>query len=335
VGPANCLEKEEEQMNGRNGIGRSLAGCVGLAILASTVCGQAPPGTATTKPAALVNGEAIAVNDVERVADMLLKEKFKVQPPTDAQRRQVHLEVVGLLINDVLMRQFMQKHAPKSDPAALDRELTEFAEQLQKQSPPKTLADFYKDTHQTEAQFRATLASKLQWEAYVKATVKEADIQNYYKESKEFFDQVAVRASHIVFRVAPSAPEAERKTVHDKLRSLREEIVAGKLDFAEAAKKNSECPSAPNGGDIGYFSRKGMLDENFARTAYALKVGDVSDIIATDYGLHIVKVTERKPGKPSDYEKIKDEVRDFYVQELAQKILDQERKTGKVEINLP
>src|SRR5262245_26011392 len=110
------------------GIVQRLIGCGVLAILASAAWGQgSPPGTATTaiaaKPAAVVNGEAVPGADVDGVVDMLVKEKFKVQPPTEVQRRQVRMEVLGLFINDVLMRQFMQKHGPKSDPTAVDREL--------------------------------------------------------------------------------------------------------------------------------------------------------------------------------------------------------------------
>jgi peptidyl-prolyl cis-trans isomerase C len=328
-------------MKRQTGIMRKLAGCTALVVLASGAAGQTPPSpsavvpvtaTVPAKPAAIVNGEAIPAGELDRVVEMLLKEKFKVQPATEAQRRQIRLEVLGLLINDALMRQFMQKHAPKVEPAAVDKELAALAAQLQKQDPPKTLQDFYRDTHQSEAQFRAVLASRLQWDAYVKAQVREADVKRYYEESKDFFDQVAVRASHIVIQVPASATDGERKAARDKLQAIRAEIIAGKLDFAEAAKKHSQCPSAPHGGDIGYFSRKGMLDENFARAAYALKAGDVSEIVTTDYGLHLIKVTDRKPGKPSDFEKIKDEVRDWYVQELAQQVLTNERKSAKIEM---
>ena len=78
-----------------------------------------------------------------------------------------------------------------------------------------------------------------------------------------------------------------------------------------------------------------MLDENFARAAFALKVGEVSDVVQSEYGLHIIKVTDRKPGTPSDYEKMKDEVRDFCVEEMRQSLVAQERKTAKIEVNLP
>ncbi len=311
------------------GIMQGLLGCGVLAILASAAVGQAP----AAKPAAVVNGEPVPAAELNRVVEMLLKEKFKVQPPTDAQRKEIRDTVLGLLINDVLMRQFMDRNAPRVDPAEVDRYIADLGAQLQKQKPAKTVAEFYKETNQSEDEFRKTLTSRIRWEAYVKAQVKESDVRHYYDESKEFFDQVAVRVSHIVLRVPPTASEADKKAAREKLLAMRADIAAGKSDFAETAKKCSDCPSAPNGGDIGYIARKGMVDESFARTAFSMKVGDLSDIVTTDYGIHILKVTDRKPGTPSNFEKIKDEVRDYYVQELAQQILIKERQTAKIEIS--
>jgi peptidyl-prolyl cis-trans isomerase C len=314
------------------GFMQRVLGCGVLAILASAVTAQSPPAAPAGKPAAVVNGEPVLAADLDHIVEMLIKEKFKVQPPNDAQRREVRETVLGMLINDVLMRQFMQKNAPKIDTAEVDRYIADLSAQLQKQKPPKTVAEFYKETNQTEEEFRKTLTSRIQWEGYVKAQVKESDIRHYFDENKDFFDQVSVRASHIVLRLPATATDAEKKAAGDKLLGIRAEIAAGKIEFPDAAKKYSECPSAPGGGDIGYIARKGMVDESFARAAYSMKVGDLSDIVTTDYGIHIIKVTDRKPGTPSNFEKIKDEVREFYVMELSQQILTREHQSAKIEM---
>jgi peptidyl-prolyl cis-trans isomerase C len=176
----------------------------------------------------------------------------------------------------------------------------------------------------------------LQWTGFVKDNLSEADVKRYYDENRDFFDQVSVKASHVVLRLAPNAPEGERQAARARLLALRQEIVSGKLDFAEAAKKNSQCPSAPNGGDLGYFPRKFAVQEPFARAAFALKVGDVSDVVQTDYGLHIIKVTDRrKDGQPSSYDKIKEEVREIAAEELRHDILARQRKASQIDIKLP
>lgn len=309
----------------------ALASMVGLAILAGSVAGQAP----APKPIAVVNGEAIPTGDIDRVAEMILKEKFKVQPPTEVQRKQVRMEVLHLALNNVLMRQFLRKHAPKIDAAELDKQVAEFTANLQKQQPGKTLQDFSKEKSTTEEALRADMASTLQWIAYVKAAVTDAAVKQYYDESKDFFDQVAVKASHIFIQIPPNSSEGDKLAAKQKLQALREEIVARKIDFAEAARKFSQCPSASQGGDIGYLARKGMYEETFSRAAFTLKPGEVSEVITTGFGMHLLRVTERKPGRASEFDKIKDEVRDFYVEEMQQKLLAQERQSAKIDINLP
>jgi peptidyl-prolyl cis-trans isomerase C len=304
---------------------RSLAGVTVLATLASGLRAQAPG-----KPAATVNGEPIPIAEVEA----LLKGRGPLPtPPTELQRKQMQIEALGMLIDDLVMQQFLRKHAPKVDPAEFGKRLAELQDGLKKQN--KTLQDFCKETGQTEIQVRTNLANMLQWAAYVKDKVADSDVKHYYDENKDFFDQVTVRASHIVIRVPANAPEGERQSALARLQALKQEIVSGKLDFSDAAKKHSQCPSAPGGGDIGYFPRKWVVEEPFARAAFALKVGDVSDVVRTDYGLHLIKTTDRKPGQPSDFAKIKDEVKEIYVEEMRLALVAQQRKASQIEINLP
>src|SRR5205823_917335 len=159
--------------------------------------------------------------------------------------------------------------------------------------------------------------------------------QNYYQTYKDFFDRVRVRASHILIRLSPATPESERQAARGRLQAIRAQILSGQLDFATAAKQYSHCPSASNGGDIGHFPRKFVVDENFARTAFAMKPGEVSDVVQTQFGLHLIQVTGRDPGQPSEYAKVKDMVREVYLDEMRQNILAQMRKEAKIEVMLP
>ena len=77
------------------------------------------------------------------------------------------------------------------------------------------------------------------------------------------------------------------------------------------------------------------VDENFARAAFSTPVNGISDIVQTSYGLHLIKVTEPRLGQPSDFSKIKDDVRYFCVDEMRMKLLNQLRALGKIEVTLP
>jgi peptidyl-prolyl cis-trans isomerase C len=166
----------------------------------------------------------------------------------------------------------------------------------------------------------------------VKTRINEAEVRKYFDDNKDFFDQVQVRGSHILIRLAPNASEAEKQAATQKLQALRADIVAGKIDFAKAAQENSQCPSKMGGGDLGFFPRKWMLPEPLAKAAFALPVGGISDVVFTELGMHLLKVTDRKKGEPADFEKIKDDVRDYYVEELRQQIITQERKAAKIDV---
>jgi len=85
--------------------------------------------------------------------------------------------------------------------------------------------------------------------------------------------------------------------------------------------KNSQCPSAPRGGDLDFIARKWMVEEPFAKAAFAMKVGDLSDIVTTDFGLHLILVTDRKPGTATTFEQVADEVRECVLEELRQTTL--------------
>src|SRR5262249_50069460 len=162
-------------------------------------------------------------------------------------------------------------NAPPAPPAEIAKQLDELKESLTKRK--QSFADFLKENGQTEAQLRSEIATRLQWIAFAKARLGDDVIKKYYDDNKTFFDKVAVRPSHILRRAPPTAKADDRQAAQNKLLALRQEIVAGKVDFAEAAKKYSECPSKNNGGDIGFFPYKFVVLEPFAKAAFAMKVG--------------------------------------------------------------
>jgi len=150
--------------------------------------------------------------------------------------------------------------------------------------------------------------------------------------NRDLFDGTTVRTSHIVIRYARDASPAERQKAAEKMRAVRSELSAGRLEFAAAAKKYSQCPSAANGGDMGFMVRKFQADEAYAKTAFQLKVGEVSDVVETENGVHLIWLTDRKAGKPSRYEDVAADVRECFEAELKQSLVVELRKRAKIEI---
>ncbi|HEX7050506.1 MAG TPA: peptidylprolyl isomerase [Longimicrobiales bacterium] len=114
-----------------------------------------------------------------------------------------------------------------------------------------------------------------------------------------------IRARHILLRVDPGAPPEVRDSVLERARELRAQAVAG-ADFAELARQYSEDPgSAEKGGDLGFFGR-GRMVAPFDEAAFALDVGEISDVVETAFGYHVIKVEERKA---PEFAEVKDQFR--------------------------
>jgi peptidyl-prolyl cis-trans isomerase C len=116
---------------------------------------------------------------------------------------------------------------------------------------------------------------------------------------QRYFDE-QVRVRHILIRVAPNASQKEKEEAKKKIMEIKSRIDKGE-DFTTLAQKFSEDPgSKDRGGDLGFIA-KGDTVEEFEKAAFSLKEGQVSDIVETKYGYHIIKVIERKPKRTPDF----------------------------------
>jgi parvulin-like peptidyl-prolyl isomerase len=289
-----------------------------------------PPAAPASTSAATVNGEVISLADV----DAMLAHALPLTPLTVAQRRQMRIEVLSDMVDEVLVRQFLRKNGPKVDPAEIDAQLKAFGEKLQKEG--KSLAEWYKQTGQTEAQVRESWTSAMQLTGYVKGIVTAEQLKTYFSANRDHFDRVEIRVRHIVVRVSKRATPVERAAAKEKLEALRAELAAGKIDFAAAAKKYSQCPSAQSGGDLGFIARKGgLLDESFAKAAFALKTNELSGVVETEFGLHLIQVVERKAGTPTTFEKCAIDVLDAYSDDFRAELITKLRKEAQIQITVP
>jgi parvulin-like peptidyl-prolyl isomerase len=301
---------------------------IGLAT-AGLAAAQTPP--AQDRPIAIVNGEKIMASDLRKMQE--LDPPSPLLPTNDqtAERNQTSRD---MLIDDLLLRQFLRKNATAPSAADIAREVQTLQDALDRSKPRRTMEDFLKDSGQTLEQLRADIATRLQWRSYITTRLPDEAMKKYYDANKVFFDKVFVKARHILLRLPPKADAAEKDALRAKLSTLRQEIVSGKIDFVQAAKTNSDCPSKQAGGDIGFFPYKFAVAEPFAKAAFALKVNEISDIVETEFGYHIIQVTEIKQGEPSTFEKVKDLVRDVYVQEqeVFQNLVSELRKNATIVI---
>ncbi|MBN1906552.1 MAG: SurA N-terminal domain-containing protein [Deltaproteobacteria bacterium] len=138
-------------------------------------------------------------------------------------------------------------------------------------------------------------------------TLEEEDLSAYYEDNLDMFTQEKqVKASHILFKTAPEATDEEVKKIEEKAASVLERAKKGE-DFAALATEFSEDTTKSKGGDLGYFTQGRMVKE-FEDAAFALEPGQISELVKTDYGYHIIKVEDKKERSVKTYEEAKAQV---------------------------
>jgi peptidyl-prolyl cis-trans isomerase C len=146
-------------------------------------------------------------------------------------------------------------------------------------------------------------------EVIQKVIITPQESKQYYDTHPDDFKQPEqVRASHILIKVDPKAEADEKAKARWEIEEVRKKLAKGG-DFAALAKEVSQCPSKAQGGDLGFFER-GQMVKPFEEAAFALKPGQTSGIVESEFGYHLIRVTERKPAGVLSYEKVREELED-------------------------
>ena len=177
-----------------------------------------------------------------------------------------------------------------------------------------------------EAQFRAAEQASIEYAVLDLDTlnagisVTDDDLRKYYGENVSRFTAAEERrASHILINVAKDAPAAERSQGKAKAEGLLAELRKNPAAFAELAKKNSgDTASAERGGDLDFFSRGAMV-KPFEDAAFAMKPGEISNLVATDFGFHIIRLDGVRGGQSKPFEGVRAEIEVEVKKQLAQK----------------
>lgn len=145
----------------------------------------------------------------------------------------------------------------------------------------------------------------------------------YDNDTNKYKQEAQIKASHILIKVDDKTTDADAKK---KIEEILKEVKDGK-DFAELAKKHSMGPTAPKGGDLGFFSKGKMVPE-FDKAAFAMKKkGDISDIVKTKFGYHIIKLTDKKEASSQKFEDVKKDIaKELYMKDKIKTLVEADAK---------
>jgi hypothetical protein len=164
------------------------------------------------------------------------------------------------------------------------------------------------------------------WNRYLERN-RSASLQAYFDAHHRDFDGTMIRASHILLR--PSFTGETPAQMIERGKKIREEIESGKLTFQQAAEKYSAGPSRRRGGDLGVFPRNGVMVEDFAKSAFALNQGEISEPVSTPFGVHLILATEVQPGT-KQWTEVVDLLTGPTTKELFEKVAEEEGKNSTV-----
>jgi parvulin-like peptidyl-prolyl isomerase len=152
-------------------------------------------------------------------------------------------------------------------------------------------------------------------------------LQRYFAEHRAEFDGTRLRVAHLLLDLP--ADRDQQVAVLKRAAVIRDDVLAGKLTFADAARQYSRGPSAPQGGDLGWITRQGPMPDAFTRAAFGLRVGELSPPVVSHFGVHLIECREIEPGQTS-WEDVRGSLRTALAKDLFHRHAAQTRETATI-----
>lgn len=276
----------------------AILACAFLLILQGSV--QAEPKM-VDRVVAVVGDQIILLSEVQhQIEAQMMERKLDLNSSPQALAA-LQQEVVDAMVNEELLQVKAERDSMIADPKDIDSFAKNEYARIRKQFPDdvsfqKALDDVGLNEQQLRYMYTHMAKKNVVQQMMLQkieqgVSVSPQELETWYAANKDSLRQVPeqFRFSHIM--MSPKVSDERKKVARDKLESIRVELKNG-ADFAELANKYSEIPGGTkDGGDLGYF-RKGEFDEQFTTAAFALKKDEISDVVETSLGMHIIKVED-------------------------------------------
>lgn len=271
---------------------------------------------------ATVNGAEIAKADLQKIYSML-----KAQARMSS-REISSEEVMDMALTELINMQVLKQESERQKIVPSAEEVQKEMSNIKSNFPDeeafkKAIAEKNLTVEEIEKSISEQLAVQkiIKKEVEEKISVADNEIEKFYSDNPDYFKtEESVKASHILVKVDEKAEESAVAEARKKIEGIQAKIKKGE-DFAEVAKTSSEGPSAPNGGDLGYFTR-GKMVKPFEEAAFALKKGEVSDIVRTQFGFHIIKVFDKKEAGQTPLNEVSEKIKSFLSKSQGEKLFN-------------
>ena len=260
-------------------------------VQAARAADAAPEPTSKPAPApdlktvlANVGGTDITAGQVEDVLNTI--KDIPADKKDDARKK-----ILEFVIRNAVNHKYLEKEkvqcTPEEEAAFTKEKIAPAAEQAK-----MTVEQFLKD----KGLSKEFIQDQIRFGKVMKDACSKEKADAFVKDNPDYFNGTQVRASHILITCPEFASTQVQQDAVKKLEQISADIKAGKISFEDAAKKVSDCPSKEKGGDLDFFTYEKMVP-SFAVAAFAAKKGEVTPVVRSKFGFHLIKVTDRKDGK--------------------------------------
>lgn len=274
----------------------------------------AAPAAPTNNVVLTVDGTPIKENDVREMMISRYGRQLQQMPPE--QLAMVQQQMQQMILTDLISKTLLLNAAEKEGFEASEEDVAKEIEEISERIPEgQTFEDFAKSAGVDIDRIKSQIADDTKIRKLIDKVTEdikkpaEEDVKKYYDEHPDEFSQKeSVSASHILLSTQEAADDAAVAEVKAEAEKLKAQL--GEEDgksFEELATAHSDCPSKAQGGSLGEFGRGQMVPE-FEEAAFSQKVGEVGEPIKTQFGYHIIKVTEKKEAKKMPYAEVQEEL---------------------------
>ncbi len=281
---------------------------------------------APESPVATVNGEKISKAQLDReLAGIQGRMARQGQPMPEEGLVQIRGQVLDQMIGEELLFQESRKQKIKVDEQKIKAQIDEMAQSFADAAAfdlALTNAGLTRDALSQRLRRQMAIQELVESKVVSGIEVADARADEFYKANPELFVQPEqVQARHILIRTEATADAAAKAEARKQIDGIRQKIVDGG-DFAELAKARSQDPgSKENGGDLGFFAR-GQMVKPFEEAAFALKPEEISPVVETPFGFHLIQVTGRKDAETIAYDTVKPRILEHLKQQAVREKLD-------------
>ncbi len=298
--------------------------------------GYQPKKEDPMKPIATINGEPVTRDDLnQKMANLVQQMTGGQAPPSFSPQQQAQLQQQAFqqIILERQLHGFATQNELQVEANVIEAEISTIMESFGGvEKFEKAMKDAGMDRETLKGDIRKSKLAEMAVNHYKGglADASETDVETFYKENIDRYSvKEMVSASHILWGFTEGEDDASKTSKRKEADEVRTKLLESG-DFAELAKTHSSCPSANDGGALGTFPREDMIPA-FSDVAFALEIDEISEVVETEFGYHVIKVTEHTDAKTSALTEIKDKVASDVKEDLLQKWFQTLVSEAKVE----